>query len=413
MDVNLDAIDWAELIRPGDLVVWGQASAEPTSLTAALTANRARIGQFRAFIGMGFGNIPDPVQTDRIAFSSYCGSAQNRRLGDLLDIVPIHYSAFAPTLAAQRPIVLISLAAGSDRDHFSYGASGDYIADLLPSASLVIAEVSSQTPSTGSGRDVPRHAIDYIVHSDAAPLEPAPIRIGPTELAIAKHVAALIEDGSVIQAGIGNLPSAVLGALGGHRDLGIHSGLIGDEIVDLVEAGVVTNAHKTIDPGVTVTGLLSGGSRLMQWADNNPLLAVRPTSYTHDPAVLASIDKLVAVNSAIEVDLTGQINAEIANGRYLGAIGGAAAFLRGAGASRGGLPIIALPSTVGSVSRIVTALSGPTSTARSDVGLIVTEHGVADLRGLSLRQRREALLAIAHPDHRAALDRDSAFQISV
>ncbi len=402
--VGLHEIDWGAIVRPGDLVVWGQASAEPVALTEAIVANRQRIGAFRAFIGMSYGRLPDPARADGIEYCSFGGTAQNRALGDALDILPIHYAAFADVLGPRRPVMLISVAPGADADHFSFGASAEYLADLLPHARLVIAEVSSATPRTGTGRDVPRDAIDLIVHTDSALPVPKALRIGATELAIGRNVAALIEDYSVIQAGIGTIPSAVLDALGDHRDLGVHSGLIGDGIAELAKRGVITNARKSIDRGLTVTGLLAGGPRLMDWADRNAALAIRPTSYTHDHAVLSSIDRLVAVNSAIEVDLSGSVNAEIAGGAYVGAIGGAPAFLRGAAASRGGLAIIALPSTAGAASRIVQTLSGPVSSARSDVGLVVTEYGVADLRGMTLRQRREALIAIAHPDHRATLD---------
>lgn len=182
-------------------------------------------------------------------------------------------------------------------------------------------------------------------------------------------MAVLIKEGSTLQIGLGTILAAVLRALKRHCDLGIHSGRIGDQVVDLAEAGVPTNARKPVDRGCSVSALLSGGPRLMKWADGNATLRVRPTSYTHDFAVLSSIDRFVAINSAIEVDLTGQINA----------------FLRGAHASRCGSPIVALPSTAGGRSRIVASLSGPTSTSRPDAGLIVTEHGVADRHGLRRR----------------------------
>jgi acetyl-CoA hydrolase len=172
-----------------------------------------------------------------------------------------------------------------------------------------------------------------------------------------------------------------------------------------MEGGVITNARKSIDPGKTIAGVMMGGRRIHEFAHRNEAIEFRSTRYTHDPDVLASIDRLVAVNSAVEVDLSGQINAEVAGGCYVGAVGGALDFLRGARRSRGGVPIIALPSTAGNGgSRIVASLSGPVSTPRSDAGIFVTEYGIADLRGLTLRQRRERMLAIAHPDHRGALD---------
>jgi acetyl-CoA hydrolase len=210
----------------------------------------------------------------------------------------------------------------------------------------------------------------------------------------------------------------VLRHLRGHRDLGVHSGMITDEIAELIEAGVVTGARKGTDRGLTVTGLLLGTSTLIKRAAVDKSIQLRDTRYTHDQAVLAAQHALVAVNSAIEVDLTGQANVEVAAGRYVGGTGGAADFLRGAARSAGGVPVIALPSTTersaalpsttGTASRIVARLSGPAGLSRADAGVIVTEYGVADLRGLSLARRRERMIAIAHPDHRAALESAAA-----
>jgi acetyl-CoA hydrolase len=252
--------------------------------------------------------------------------------------------------------------------------------------------------------------IDVLIRTSRPMMEISVPPPGPVELAIARRVAELIEDGSTLQVGLGALPKAVLAQLVGHSDIGIHSGVIGDEVVELVEAGVVTNARKTIDPRVSVAGLLIGSHRLYDFAHRNRSLAMRSTAYTHCPSILERIDRFVAVNSAIEVDLTGQINAEMARGTYVGAVGGAVDFLRGAHRSKGGLPIIALPSNAGhgerAVSRIVSRLLGPVSTTRSDAGIIVTEHGVADLRGLSISQRIQRMLDLADPAFRDALERD-------
>jgi len=223
-------------------------------------------------------------------------------------------------------------------------------------------------------------------------------------------VASLVPDGATVQLGIGSLPAVVLRHLHGHRDLGVHSGMITDEIAELIEAGVVTGARKSVDRGLAVTGLLLGTRALIKTAAVDKSVQLRDTRYTHDQAVLAAQHALVAVNSAIEVDLTGQANIEVAAGRYVGGTGGAADFLRGAARSAGGVPVIGLPSTTsrsaaGTASRIVARLNGPASLSRADAGVIVTEYGVADLRGLSLARRRERMIAIAHPDHRAALDR--------
>ncbi len=192
----------------------------------------------------------------------------------------------------------------------------------------------------------------------------------------------------------------------------MHSGVITDAVADLIEAGVVTGSRKSRDRGLVITGFLMGTRRLLDLAGDTAAVELRDTRYTHDPAVLAAQYRLVAINSAIEVDLTGQVNSETAAGRYVGAVGGATDFLRGAARSEGGIPVIALPSTAspgsgGAASRIVAALSGPASQARADAGVVVTEYGVADLRGCTLPERRERMLAIAHPDYRQALEKEN------
>jgi acyl-CoA hydrolase len=248
--------------------------------------------------------------------------------------------------------------------------------------------------------------IDVLVHVSRPPPE---YPMGPArgiEDSIADHIAGLIPDGATIQLGIGSIPSAVASRLRAHRDLGIHSGVITDAVADLIRAGVVTGARKSIDAGVVVTGFLMGSRGLIALAAGEPSIELRDTCYTHDPAVLAAQRQLVAINSATEVDLTGQVNSETAAGRYIGAVGGATDFLRGAARSDGGVPVIALPSTAGQASRIVARLGGPASQSRADAGVIVTEYGIADLRGLTLSQRQKRMLAIANPDHRAALEKE-------
>jgi acetyl-CoA hydrolase len=283
----------------------------------------------------------------------------------------------------------------------------EYLPAVLDRARVIIAEVNPDVPWTHGSRYLTADDIALTVDAQYAPIDLERGAPSEVELAIARHIAGRIEDGATLQMGIGNLPEAVLAALHGHRDLGLHSGAVGDGVVALAESGALTHARKTVDTGVGIGGILMGSERLRRWAHRNPLLQLRETTYTHDPEVLARQHKLAAINGAIEVDLTGQINAEVAGGVYMGAVGGAADFLRGAARSHGGLPIIALPATAKGASRIVAQLSGPVSTARSDAGLIVTEYGVADLRGLPLSQRVRRMIDIAAPEHREALDRQA------
>ncbi|HEY3649779.1 MAG TPA: acetyl-CoA hydrolase/transferase C-terminal domain-containing protein [Streptosporangiaceae bacterium] len=401
-------LDLARYIRPGALVAWGQGCAEPLTLTEALAGQRHRLGGVRCFSGISTTAAVRPDHCDYLSFSSYTAAGANRALSEagLLDIVPCHYSQL-PDILGRGPlradVVLLALPQAGPDGTFGLGLAADYLAPLIGRAGTVIAEVNDQVPDVGGDRRLSRGEIDVLVRTSRPPAEYPGKSASDVDIAIAEHVAGLVPDGATLQVGIGSLPAVVLRHLRGHCDLGVHSGMITDEIAELVEVGVVTGARKGTDRGLTVTGLLLGTSTLIKRAGVDKSIQLRDTRYTHDQAVLAAQHALVAVNSAIEVDLTGQANVEVAAGRYVGGTGGAADFLRGAARSAGGVPVLALASTAGAASRIVARLSGPAGLSRADAGVIVTEYGVADLRGLSLARRRERMIAIAHPDHREAL----------
>ena len=302
---------------------------------------------------------------------------------------------------------MLQLAPADAAGNYSLSMAHEYLLSAIDVARVVIAEVNEQAPWTWGERALRDDDLDYIIHTSRPPLELNQHAPGETELAIARNVAGLIEDGSTLQFGLGALPEAILSALADRRDLGIHSGAIGDKTAELMQAGTITNARKNIDRGSTVAGVMFGGRRIQQFCHLNPAVQFRSTVYTHDAGVLASIERFVALNSAVEVDLSGQINAETADGVYVGAVGGAIDFLRGAQRSVGGLPIVAMPSTAGNISRIVAKLGGPVSTPRSDAGIFVTEYGVADLRGAPLSERTRKIVAIAHPDFREQLERET------
>jgi acyl-CoA hydrolase len=413
---DIGALDLARYLRPGDTVVWGQACAEPVTLTAALAAQRGRLGGIRCFTGICGTAAARPEFADHLSFLSYTAAGANRALAaaGALSILPSHYSQLPAVLSAgplRADVVLLSLPPARPDGTFGPGLGADYIATLVASARVVIAEINDQVPDIGSAVRFSRADLDVLVPVSCPPPQyPAPPP-RDVEDAIAGHIAGLIPDGATIQLGIGSMPSAVARRLLGHRDLGVHSGMISDAVAELIEAGVVTGARKSVDPGQVVTGFLMGSQPLLTLAAGCGAISLRDTRYTHDPAVLAAQYQLVAINSAIEVDLTGQANAEMAGGRWVGGVGGAVDFARGAARSPGGIPVIALPSTAvppggGTVSRIVGRLSGPVTLGRADAGVIVTEYGRADLRGLTIGQRRERMLAIAHPDHRHALAAD-------
>ncbi|MES2260337.1 MAG: acetyl-CoA hydrolase/transferase C-terminal domain-containing protein [Pseudomonadota bacterium] len=404
------------IIRRGDMVMWGQAAAEPVPLTQALMAQRHAIGAFSVFIGATWSDLLQPALADCVRFLSYCGAARNRVLSKaaLLDILPCHYSHIGAMIgsgALKIDVLMLQVAPPDAQGRYSLSIACEYLVPAIRTARLIIAEVNQLAPSTCGPHALTTADIDFYIETSRPPLAPPAVKAGASELGVARNVASLIVDGATLQCGIGALPETILAQLGDRRDLGVHSGTIGDQVALLSEAGVITNARKSIDRGITVGGILMGSQRIHDFAHRNTAVQLRSVDYTHSAAVLAEIDHLVAINSAVEVDLTGQINAEMAGGVYVGAVGGALDFLRAARHSQHGLPIIALPSrTEGSavqapLSRIVATLQGPVSTARSDAGVIVTEHGIADLRGLSITQRVRRMIAIAHPDMRDELER--------
>lgn len=413
MTVSLpaDQIDLGRILRAGDHIVLGQACGEPTTLVEALIAQADDINGLSAFIATSFSGLFDAAAGEKIAVSSMgaIGALRSLAAAHTLGIIPCHVSQVAPMI--EQDIIPCDVAfvqispADADGNH-SFGLIGDYVQAAVAKARVVVAEINDQVPFT-SGEMMHGSQIDFAVHVSSMPVEVAAAKIGPTDEAIARFAAPYIVDGSVLQTGVGALPDAILRLLHDRRDLGVHSGMLGDGLVELVEAGVVTNALKSVDTGVSINGALIGTRRLYEWANRNPLIRMCRTSYTHDAAVLAQLERLVTINSALEVDLTGQVNAEQSGSTYMGGTGGQVDFVRAGSRSRGGHSIIALPATAkrGQVSRITASLSGPVTTARSDVDVIVTEFGAAELKGQSLAERTRRLVAIAHPDFREELDR--------
>lgn len=406
------APDLCGLVRPGDHVLWGQAAGEPPSLVEALVAQRRALGPFSVFLGTGLGRALRPEHADRIRMRGLGGLGTARVLASAgaLEVLPLHGGQVGRLLGSGRvrcDVALLMLSpAGPDGGAHSLGCAVDYMDAAIAAARTVIAEVSPRVPFTFGHDAIPASRLDAVLETDRAPFGMPQPRIGAAGRAIAARVAALVEDGSTLQTGLGELPEAILEGLGSHRDLGLHSGIFGDAAMRLVESGALTNARKPIDTGRSVATTLVGSERLYAFAHRNAEVLVRPSGYTHADAVLARLPRFVAVNSAVEVDLTGQVNAEQAGGAIVGGIGGQADFARAASRSPGGCSIIALPATAtGGVSRIVARLSGPVTTPRADVDVVVTEHGAADLRGRTLAERRLRLIAVAAPGAREGLER--------
>jgi acyl-CoA hydrolase len=406
------AIEFASLLRPGDRILVGQGTGEPRTLTEALVAQRRLIGPVEVFLGVTFTETFQPEHADTIRFRALGGFGVNGRLfrAGVLDIVPCHTSSI-PALIAEGKIgadvVLLQVSPADSSGQYSLGLVADYLRPAIDRARVVIAEVNERVPRTRGETLVDASDIDCKVHTERSLIELPPAAIGEVERTIGQYVAERIGDGAVLQFGIGAIPEAICVELHDRRDLGIHSGMITDRALDLIESGAVTNRLKAIDKGTTITGVLFGTERLYNFAHENPGIQLRPVSYTHNASVLGRLDRFVSINSALEVDLTGQVNAEVLGGVHMGAVGGAVDFVRAAAESPGGRSIVALPSSAGggTISRIVPRLdSGVVSTPRSDVDLLVTEFGVAELRGQGLRARARQLIRIAHPRFRAELE---------
>lgn len=414
MTVTTDVagLDLSRLLRRGDRIVWGQACGEPTTLVEALIAQADSIGDLSAFAATSFSGLLDPAAADKFSISSMgaIGALRSLAAAQKLSIIPCHVSQVAPMI--EQGLIGCDVAfvqvspADADGNH-SFGLIQDYVQAAVAKARVVIAEVNEHVPFTYGDSVLPASRIDCAVHAARNPVEVSPAKINKTAEAIARLVAGYVEDGSVLQVGIGAVPDAMLRLLHDRRDLGVHSGMVGDGLIDLIESGVLTNANKPIDAGVSITGALIGTRRLYDFAHCNPKIGMRSSAYTHDASVLSRLLKLVTINSAVEVDLTGQVNAEQSGVQYLGGTGGQVDFVRAGSRSAGGHSIIALPATAdgGRISRIIANLSGPVTTARSDVDVIITEFGAAQLKGQTLAERTRRLIAIAHPDFQEALER--------
>lgn len=405
------------LLRPGDSIVWSQGTAEPLPFTRAIVENRHRWGPLSIFAGATFSDTLKPEHADMLRISSYGAIGTTRALSDAgaLDVIPCHASQLGSAIDSGQigcDVAVIQLSPPGPNGKPSLGPANDYIRAAMRKARVIVAEVNDQLPWTYGPEPEGLDRIEFTINS-SRPLVELVVK-APTDIerAIARHAASVIEDGAVLQVGIGGTIDALLQYLSDRRDLGVHSGMIGDGILDLIEKGVVTNALKPIDTGLTVAANLFGSRRLMQFADRNPALLMKPYEYTHDMGVLAQLPSLVAVNAAIEVDITGQANAEMSAGRYVGGVGGQLDFMHAAKRAPKGAAIIALASTAagGRINRIRATVDTVTC-PRSEIDFVVTEHGCADLRGTSLRERIPRMIAIAHPDFREELEREASVML--
>ena len=342
-------------------------------------------------------------------------SAVERALDDLaaqerapaIDIIPTAFSR-APRLLCEDigiDTLITQVAPMDERGEFSLGTNIDYAYAAARHAERVIVEVNRNMPRTAGRATIPLSAVTAIVEHVSPLVEIPAVPRRPEDDAIGTIIAGLIGDGACLQMGIGAVPEAVCEALRGHRDLGIHTELMTPGLARLMQEGVVNNARKAIHAGKSVFTFAMGTRGFYDFLDGNPDLEAHPVDYVNDPAVIARNPNMVSVNATLEVDLHGACNSEVVNGRQYSASGGQLDFVRGATAAAGGKSIIACHSTAarGTISRIVPRLTGPVTTPRNDVHIVVTEHGWADLRGKSIAERSRALIAIAHPKFRDQL----------
>ncbi len=398
-----------EAVQSGQRVLIHQGCNEPEVLVKALVARGLELRDVEVIhmATMGSADYTRPEFEGHFRHNTFFigGNVRQAVQEGRADYVPIflhEIEGLFTSGALPIDVALIQCSRPDDYGYLSLGTGIDVTLTAAKHARHVIVEVNDQCPRTLGDTFLHVSKADAIVECSHPLAEMQPHEITATHRVIARYIAGLIPDAATLQMGIGGIPDAVLGFLGDHRDLGVHTEMFSDGLIDLIQAGVVNNEKKTIHPHKIISGFVLGTRRLFDFIHDNPIFEFHPTHYTNDPFVIAQNDRMVAINSAIEVDITGQVCADSMGNVPFSGIGGQVDFIRGAGHSKGGLPIIALPSTAksGKISRIVPMLQAGAGvvTTRGDVHYVVTEFGVANLHGKSLRQRAEALIAISHPD---------------
>lgn len=399
-------------IKSGDRVVLGHAAGEPLHLTQAMVRNAAAYSnvEIAHMLVLGSCDYCRPEYADNFRHNALFVSppARNAIESGQADFTPGYFYRVPRLFEAALPIdvALIQVTPPDKNGICSLGVSVDYTLAAMKNAKLVIAQVNDRMPRTCGSGNIHVAEIDLFVEHPAPLSELAPHKNGPVEEAIGRYCASLINDGDTLQLGIGAIPDAVLSCLRHKKDLGIHSEMFSDGVVDLMERGVITNSKKTCKPGVSVANFLMGTQRLYDFVSNNPLVELHPVDYVNDPVIIAQNDNMVCINSCVQVDLMGQVASETVGYKQISGVGGQVDFVRGAAMSKNGRSIMAMPSTAkGKVSKIVPVLDegSAVTTSRNDVDYVVTEYGIAHLTGRTLRERAKALIRIAHPDFRPRL----------
>lgn len=409
-----------ELLRrlPKENVTYitSHAAGEPKAINHAIAENFALFHNVTIFNLLVVGEAPycRPEMAGHLRYRTiFAGSDTRTPIAEKrADYVPLYYHQCPDYVRTKlKPDVAILHVSPPDTHGWcSFGVTVDFQMAAAETASLVVAQVNPLMPRTLGNCRIHISQIDYLVEATQALAQVPPARIGDVEKAIGANCAALIHDRDCLQLGIGAIPDAVLSLLGSKRELGIHSEMVSDGIVDMMEAGVITNRYKQLDVGASTATFLMGTDKLYRYAHDNPGFNMTPVDYSNDPRVICRQDNMVAVNSALQLDLFGQVAADTMGKLQFSGPGGQVDFIRGTNMSRGGRNIIAMPSTAkhGTLSRISLLLptGSAVTTNRFDVDYVITEYGTAQLWGKTLTQRAEALISIAHPDFRDALKKE-------
>jgi 4-hydroxybutyrate CoA-transferase len=408
------ADDALQCVKSGMRVYIQPGCAEPETLVEALMRRGPDLYDVEIVHMMTMGCAPyvAPEMAGHFRHNAmFIGSNVRAAINDgRADYTPIYLSEIEGLFeSGEMPIdvALIEVSPPDSHGFCSFGVGVDTTLTAAKCARYVVAQVNDNMPRTYGDSFIHVSDIDALVESSRPLCALAKAVVSDLQIAIARNVASLIEDGAVLQTGIGGIPDAVLPMLMDRKDLAVHSELVSDGVIPLIEAGVLTGARKNFKPRKIILGFALGSKRLFEFVDNNPIFEFHPTAYTNDPALIARNDKMVAINSALQIDLTGQVCSDSIGNQFYSGIGGQVDFLRGASRSKGGKPIIAISSTAkqGTISRIVPTLDPGAGvvTSRGLVRYIVTEYGIAYLHGKSIRERAKALIEIAHPDFRSEL----------
>ena len=403
-------------LRPGMKVLLPPGCGEPRALVAEVCRQSDRLSGLTFIFGIHLGDYPwaSPEHAAlRCATWHMSPRLEDARRRGRVEFIPIRYfdlvGVFDPGGTWSPDCVFVQAAPPDANGYLSLGVSVSVALPAARTAPLVIAQVNREMPRTLGNSFLHRSQVDLWVDVDEPLYDYPPTPVGDVERAIGRHVAGLVPDGATVQVGVGAIPQAVLEALGDHRDLALHSLLV-DSAVGLVERGAVTGARKRVHRGRLDIAEVMGTRTLFDFVRDNPLVNMEPSSWTHDPVVVGNHDRFVAVNSALEIDVTGQVTAESLGPRQIAGIGGQFDFVLGASRSAGGVSVIALPSTGrgGQASRIVPRLAAgaAVTTPRFVVDWVVTEFGAACLRGRGEKERARAVAAVAHPNFREALERE-------